>query len=79
MRNATDLQKNLGKELSDQTFLLAVSYEELTLIKALAQNPHPSYQAEPSTMNSCASLFHDTRDIFASAQREHFRSEESAL
>jgi hypothetical protein len=79
VKNATDLQKNLGKDLKDQTFLVEVSYDELCLIKALAQNPHPNYQAEPTTFDQCGGLFHATKDIVSSVQAEHLRNEEGDL
>jgi hypothetical protein len=72
MDDVTNYLTNIGKDLSRQKFHIQVTYQELTLIKALAQNPHPNYMMEPDTRRATSKLFEELKEITGYAQRKHY-------
>lgn len=72
MDDVTNYMNNVGKPLEDQSFNIQVSYEELSALKALAQNPHPSYMQVPESARQYAQMFEELKEIVGYAQRKHF-------
>ena len=45
-------------------YRLELTKEEFSLLKALAQNPHPDYMRTPSTAEECKLLFETLREAW---------------
>lgn len=74
MEDVTNYINNVGKDVSRQTFQISVNYDELTLLKALAQNPHPEYQRHSETGVRFREAFEDLKRIVDSINERNERA-----
>ncbi len=63
MDDVTNYMNNVGKDTKDQTFQLSVTYGELIILRALAQNPHPDYRNDPGVWETFKRTFNDIKFI----------------
>lgn len=63
MQDITNNINNIGKYKEQQRFQVSLSYMELSIIKALAQNPNDNYQDNSELMNFAESIFNDASII----------------
>jgi hypothetical protein len=63
MDDATNNLNNIGKKVVDKNFLISMSGEEIEMLKALSQNPHPFYQDNDEMVAFSKALFELTSKL----------------